>query len=233
MVVQVDDGDGPRESPFPQDGDGDRNVVVDAEPCARLGLRVMKASTDVERYSLVPAECPGRRFERTSDLPPLRRQHRIDVHIGCLEAEDAPEVLRLGRPLQIVMRVRLTEVLQTHDRGGPDLLRAYEAFDRKRAENLFAPIDFDARHACRLPEFLDAIARMVPEPNAVSEPSMCFATLEPSGHGAYIEIEPLRNSVFAMCTLMTTGVPAAERALASSSTASTRAGSSSSRPAAP
>ena len=134
---------------------------------------------------------------------------------------------------EVFLRVDPGEVDHGDQRRGAHELRADQALHGERAQDLLASLDLDPWDAGRLAELFDAVLRVVPEADLIPESSVRFASLPPGGHGAYIEMEPLRNSVAEMCALMTTGFPDAASALASSSTESMRAGSSKRRPAAP
>ena len=233
VVVEVDDCNRRVEAVGAQRGNRHGDVIVDAKAHPRFRLGMVKASADVEANAVFIANGPLRRFDRAADLPTLSDEDRVDVDELLFDAEDAAEVLWLCGSPEIRSRVCPAEVRQGDEGRGPNELRHHEPFGGQAPKDLFAARDLDARNARGLHEDVDLVLRVVPETDPVSESAPSLASLQPGGHGAQTEIEPLRKSVLAMCTLTTTGLPDAEIALASSRTESTLAGSSSKSPAAP
>ena len=233
MVVEVDDANRGVESVGAQYGDGNGDVVVDAEPHSRLWLGVMKAAADVECHTVLVETGPLSRLDGASDLSALRDQDRVYVDEMRFESEDTAEALRAGGLIEVGLGVRPREISPRDQRGRTYQLGAYQTLSGESPEDHFATRDLDTRDARGLGERLYLVLRVVPQADIVTQPALCPASLSPSSHRAYTEMEPLRKSVLAMCTLITTGLPAAASALASSSVASILEGSSRRSPTAP
>ena len=127
----------------------------------------MKASSDVEGHTLRAADGPPGTCHCPAYLSALRDQDWVHVDELRFEAEDAAQVFGPGGLLEVTLGMHLREVGQGGQRGRAHLLRAYQTLRPERAENLFAPLDFDTWHACGFSERLDFVLRVVPQAHPV------------------------------------------------------------------